>query len=69
MFSIHSQSTDVPQGNILDPILYSLYIVHVPIYHTTTITKLADDRCMLSVNNEPFTVFQTLQPYISCLEE
>ena len=67
--SLFSQSAGVPQGNILGPILYTVYTADIPTHPSTVLTTYADDTCVLSVNNDPSATSQTLQSHIKDIEQ
>jgi len=45
----------VPQGGILSPILYNIYASDQPTTPFTSVADYADDKAIISINNDPFT--------------
>ena len=51
----------VPQGNILGPILYSIYAADIPVMDTTLIATYADDTAILASHVDPVQAAELLQ--------
>lgn len=64
-FQIHygsafSDIAGVPQGGILSPILYNIYASDQPTTPYTSVADYADDKAIISINNDPLTASSNL---------
>lgn len=64
--SLHS--TGVPQGSVLGPILFNLYINDIP-RSNTLLALYADDTAVISSAHHPITLHRILQQHISTIED
>jgi len=58
----------VPQGGILSPILYKMYASDQPTTPYTSVADYADDKAIISINNDPLTASSNLQNNLAYLE-
>ncbi|KAL4098126.1 hypothetical protein QTP88_022788 [Uroleucon formosanum] len=58
----------VPQGGILSPILYNLYASDQPTSANTTVADYADDKLIISINENPIVASLNLQHHLSLME-
>ena len=59
----------VPQGNVLGPILYTLYTANIPTTTNSKILTFADDTATLVRNTNPETAVKLLQEHITKIEK
>ncbi|KAL1130391.1 hypothetical protein AAG570_013329 [Ranatra chinensis] len=57
----------VPQGSVLGPLLYIIYISDIPTYPTTHMVTFADDICILTSYPDPLSVSESLQDHLDNL--
>lgn len=67
--SIAKISAGVPQGGILSPVLYNIYASDQPTSPNTLVADYADDKAIISVNNDPVIASRHLQNHLSLMEE
>jgi hypothetical protein len=67
--SIAKISAGVPQGGILSPVLYNIYASDQPTSPNTLVADYADDKAIISVNNDPVIASHHLQNHLSLMEE
>jgi len=65
-FQIHS---GVPQGSILDPLLYVLYIYDLPTSRETTLGTFADDTAIFATHEDPTIASLNLQEHLHINEK
>ncbi|KAL4127101.1 hypothetical protein QTP88_011299 [Uroleucon formosanum] len=66
--SIGSISAGVPQGGILSPILYNIFAADQPITPNTSVADYADDKVIISMNDNPFIASSNLQTHLDLME-
>lgn len=62
-------TSDVPQGSVLGPILYTIYTADLPTMDTTTIATYADDTAILATHTELLIASTNLQHHMYALED
>jgi hypothetical protein len=67
--SIAKISAGVPQGGILSPVLYNIYASDQPTSPNTLVADYADDKAIISINNDPVIASHHLQNHLSLMEE
>lgn len=67
--SIAKISAGVPQGGILSPVLYNIYASDQPTSPNTLVADYADDKAIISINNDPVIASHQLQNHLSLMEE
>ena len=65
----HHIKAGVPQGSVLGPILYCLYMSDIPVNTQTKTLMYADDTLVYSTNFNPNTAVSNLQTHIDSLEK
>jgi hypothetical protein len=66
--NIHNVKSGVPQGSVLGPFLYLLYIADLPTTDNTVLATFADDTAILSANLDPLIALADLQRHINLLQ-
>ena len=59
----------IPQGSVLEPLLFSIYTADLPISTEITITTFADDTALLASHANPIIVSSTLQRDLDSMEK
>lgn len=67
--SIHHTAAGVPQGSVLGPILYCLYMSDIPTSEQTSVLMYADDTTIYHTSHSPSNAVTTLQNHINLLLE
>jgi len=67
-FEIASLNTGVPRGGILSPILFNIFVSDQTISPNTSIADYADDKVIISINEDPFLASLHLQTHLGLME-
>lgn len=67
-YSILIFSSGVPQGGILSPLLYNLYASDQTTSDNTIVADYADDKLIISINQNPIVASLNLQNHLSLME-
>ena len=59
----------VPQGGILSPILYNIFASDQPTTPNTSVADYADDKAIISINNDPLIASSNLQTHLNSMEK
>jgi hypothetical protein len=59
----------VPQGGILFPCLFNIYVTDQPTTQQTIVADYADDKVIISIINDPITASSNLQIRLNYLSE
>jgi hypothetical protein len=68
LFTPQNIQAGVPQGSILSPTMYSLYINDAPQTQGVYLALFADDMCLYSTNYKEGYVLRKLQHGLTALE-
>ena len=66
---IASINAGVPQGGILSPFLFNIYVADQPTMQQTIVADYADDKVILSINENPLIASSHLQAHLDLLSE
>ena len=61
--------TGIPQGSVLRPLLFSIYIADLPISTEITIATFADDTALLASHADPIIASSNLQRCLDFMEK
>jgi hypothetical protein len=65
---IASINAGVPQGGILSPILFNIFVSDQPTSSNTSVADYADDKAIISINEDPFLASLHLQTHLELME-
>lgn len=58
----------VPQGGILSPVLYNIFVSDRPTTLNTSVADYADDKVIMSINSDPIIASANLQIHLDRME-
>ena len=61
MSEIAPTKAGIPQGGILSPFLFNIYVADQPTMQQTIVADYADDKAILSINEDPLIPSTNLQ--------
>jgi len=67
--TIGSICAGVPQGGILSPILFNIFVSDQPITLNTSVADYADDKVIFSMNDNPLIAALNLQAHLDSMED
>lgn len=65
---IASINAGVPQGGILSPLLYNIFVSDQPTSPNTSVADYADDKVIISINDDPSLASAYLQTHLGMME-
>ncbi|KAL4131219.1 hypothetical protein QTP88_008560 [Uroleucon formosanum] len=68
MSEIASINAGVPQGGILSPLLYNIFVSDQPTSPNTLVADYADDKVIISINDDPYLASAYLQTHLGMVE-
>lgn len=66
--SSHQINAGIPQGSVLGPILYNIYVYDIPVPESTIIAMYADDTAVISQNRDINTAVTNLQQSLNQID-
>lgn len=64
----YRQKRGVPQGAVLSPVLFNIFLSSIPTHQDIQLYVYADDIAFFASNNDLHSLYQTLQNYLNTLE-
>jgi len=59
----------MPQGGILSLVLYNIFASDQPTTPNTSVANYADDKALISINNDPIIASINLQTHLKAMEK
>jgi len=69
MSGIASINAGVPQGGILSPVLYNIFVSDPPTTISTAVADYADDKVLISINADPILASMNLQTHLDLMAD
>lgn len=68
MSEIATINASVPQGGILSPLLYNIFVSDKSISSNTAVADYANDKVIILINADPFLTSLNLQTHLDLME-